>query len=74
MARPKKAWQLQEAKARLSALVKLADTEGPQEIAVRGETAAVLLSRADYDRLHRQRKVRNLSPFPGLIVVNPWRQ
>jgi prevent-host-death family protein len=63
MARPKKAWQLQEAKARLSALIKLADTQGPQEITVRGEAAAVLLSRADYDRLSRQRKVRNLPDF-----------
>lgn len=57
------AWQLQHAKARLSALIKLACTQGPQEITVRGETAAVLLSRADYDKLRNQRKVQNLSDF-----------
>ena len=44
-------WQLQEAKARLSEVVKTAVKEGPQEITVRGETAAVLLSEKDYARL-----------------------
>lgn len=44
-------WQLQEAKARLSEVVKEAATKGPQEITVRGEPAAVVLSRADYERL-----------------------
>ena len=44
-------WQLQDAKARLSELVKSASSEGPQEITVRGEPAVVVLSRADYDNL-----------------------
>ena len=44
-------WQLQEAKARLSELVRSAATDGPQEITVHGRTAAVLLSKEDYDRL-----------------------
>jgi antitoxin Phd len=57
-------WQLQEAKARLSELVKQAATGGPQEITVRGEPAAVVLSPADYDRLRRDtRKAPNLSDF-----------
>jgi prevent-host-death family protein len=56
-------WQLQHAKARLSALIKLACTEGPQEITVRGETTAVVLSRADYDKLCNRRKASNLSDF-----------
>ena len=43
-------WQLQEAKARLSELVKSAE-RGPQQITVHGRPAAVVLSRADYDRL-----------------------
>jgi prevent-host-death family protein len=46
-------WQLQDAKARLSELVKAAQAHGPQEITVRGEPAAVVLSRADYERLRR---------------------
>ena len=49
----KRSWQLQEAKARLSEVVKTAVKEGPQEITVRGETAAVLLSGRDYARLAR---------------------
>lgn len=44
-------WQLQEVKARLSEVVKTAAKEGPQEITVRGETAAVLLSGKDFARL-----------------------
>ncbi len=48
-----KRWQLQEAKAKLSRLVKAAATRGPQEITVRGEPAAVVMSKADYDRLSR---------------------
>lgn len=44
-------WQLQVAKARLSELVNLARRRGPQEITVRGESAAVVVSREDYERL-----------------------
>lgn len=44
-------WQLQEAKARFSEVVKSSRDEGPQVITVRGEPAAVLISKADYDRL-----------------------
>jgi len=48
-------WQLQEAKARLSELVKSSQENGPQEITVHGKPAAVLLSRAEYDRLLRRK-------------------
>jgi prevent-host-death family protein len=44
-------WQLQEAKARFSQLVKSARLEGPQEITVHGKSTAVLLSAEDYQRL-----------------------
>ena len=44
-------WQLQEAKARLSELVKRAATEGPQQITVHGEPAAVLVSTEEFARL-----------------------
>jgi prevent-host-death family protein len=44
-------WQMQEAKARLSELVKRAETEGPQDITVHGRSVAVVLSRAAFDRL-----------------------
>ncbi|HML82078.1 MULTISPECIES: type II toxin-antitoxin system Phd/YefM family antitoxin [Thiomonas] len=44
-------WQMQEAKSRLSEVVKEAERDGPQEITVHGRSVAVVLSRADYDRL-----------------------
>ena len=46
-----KNWQLQQAKARFSELVKSAVAQGPQNISVRGETTAVLISKEEYDRL-----------------------
>lgn len=44
-------WQLQEAKARLSEVVKSTEKEGPQEITVRGKAAAVVVSAPEYRRL-----------------------
>lgn len=46
-----KNWQLQEAKARLSEVVKNALTEGPQRITLRGAPAVVVVSRQEYERL-----------------------
>ena len=46
-----KSWQLQQAKARLSELVKSAQHEGPQEITQHGRSVAVVLSRESFDRL-----------------------
>jgi prevent-host-death family protein len=45
-----KRWQLQEAKARLSELVRSAQ-DAPQEITVHGEVTAVVVSHADFERL-----------------------
>jgi len=63
-------WQLQDAKARLSEVVKKAAQEGPQHITLRGEPAAVVLSEADYQRLRKRPKrfidfIRN-SPLKGV--------
>ena len=44
-------WQMQEAKARLSEVVKRAAAEGPQDITLHGHSVAVMLSRAEFDRL-----------------------
>lgn len=49
-------WQIQEAKARLSTVLRNAEQEGPQEITHHGRSVAVLLSRADYDRLTGNRQ------------------
>ena len=44
-------WQMQEAKARLSELVKCAESEGPQNITLHGQSVAVVVSRAMFERL-----------------------
>lgn len=63
-------WQLQEAKARLSELIKRATTDGPQEITVRGEPTAVVLSAAAYRKLKTPAKKK-----PSLVQIlqrSPW--
>lgn len=49
------AWQMQEAKARLSEVVKRAELDGPQDITLHGRSVAVVLSRATFERLSGQR-------------------
>ena len=44
-------WQLQEAKAHLSAVIRLSAQKGPQILTVRGKEEAVLISKQDYERL-----------------------
>lgn len=51
MARVK--WQLQDAKNKLSEVVRKARDEGPQVITLRGADAAVVVSAKDYRRLSR---------------------
>ena len=67
-------WQLQEAKARLSELVKLATAEGPQDITVHGRPVAVVMSRAEYEKLRGQRlsfvEFIRRSPLAGTRLEN----
>lgn len=42
------AWQLQEAKQRLSEVVRLAEAEGPQAVTRHGEEVAVIVSMAEW--------------------------
>jgi prevent-host-death family protein len=44
-------WQLQNAKARFSELVKRAREQGPQHVTIRGEPAVVVLSEAEFATL-----------------------
>ncbi|MGD0732936.1 MAG: type II toxin-antitoxin system prevent-host-death family antitoxin [Terracidiphilus sp.] len=44
-------WKLEDAKARLSEVVRLAATSGPQTVTVRGREAAVVLAPEEYRRL-----------------------
>jgi len=63
-------WQLQEAKARLSELIKKAAKEGPQKITVHGDPTAVVISNEEYERLKRPKssfvKFMRSSPLYGL--------
>jgi prevent-host-death family protein len=52
----RRTWQLQEAKARLSEVIKQASKEGPQTITLRGEPTAVIISRDEYERLKHPRE------------------
>ena len=45
------AWQIQEAKARLSEVVKCAESDGPQYITHHGQAVAVVVSQAMYNLL-----------------------
>jgi antitoxin Phd len=63
-------WQLQDAKARFSELVRSAEDEGPQEITVHGRPAAVVLSKTDYDRIKKKKasfvEFMRTSPLVGV--------
>ncbi len=63
-------WQLQQAKARFSALLRDASERGPQAITVRGRPAAVVLSTDDYERLrgHKPSLVAFLRASPLVEV------
>jgi prevent-host-death family protein len=44
-------WKLEDAKARLSEVVRLAATNGPQLVTIRGKEAAVILAPEEYKQL-----------------------
>jgi prevent-host-death family protein len=44
-------WKLEDAKARLSEVVRLAATNGPQWVTIRGKEAAVVIAPEDYRQL-----------------------
>ncbi len=44
-------WKLEDAKARLSEVVRLAGTAGPQLVTIRGKEAAVILAPEQYEQL-----------------------
>jgi antitoxin Phd len=77
-------WQLQEAKARLSDLVKKASAGKPQEITLRGKPAVVVLSTELYEKLIKPKpnlvNFLRYSPLAGVNLeimrelVNPWEE
>jgi prevent-host-death family protein len=52
-------WQLQDAKARFSEVVKRAREQGPQHVSVRGEPAVVVISEEEFAKL--------ASPGPSVV-------
>ena len=59
-------WQLQDAKARLSEVIKSAVQEGPQEVTVRGKPSAVIISVEEYQAMKKQR-----SDFVSFMQSSP---
>lgn len=49
---PVQRWKLEDAKARFSEVVRRAESDGPQMVTVRGKETAVVLSAADFAKLH----------------------
>ena len=46
-----RAWQIQEAKSQLSELLRQTESVGPQAITWHGREVAVVMSKAEYERL-----------------------
>jgi antitoxin Phd len=65
-------WQVQEAKARLSEVLKRAASEGPQSITVRGCPTAVVLSQEEFERLQGAKagfvELMRSSPLVGVAL------
>jgi prevent-host-death family protein len=61
-------WQLQDAKARFSEVVKRARNEGPQHIRVRGEPAVVVISEEEFAKLTASRP----SIVDHILEGPPW--
>lgn len=66
-------WQMQEAKARLSELVKLTESDGPQAITLHGRPVAVVLSQHAFEQLSGSGKslleLMQCSPLYGLDEI-----
>jgi prevent-host-death family protein len=61
-------WQLQEAKARLSEVVRRAIDEGPQRVSLRGEPAVVVVSESEFRALKAKRR----SIVDHILEGPPW--
>jgi prevent-host-death family protein len=51
-----KAWQIQQAKQRLSEVIRLAASEGPQMITHHGQPSAWIISEQEYSKLTQQKE------------------
>jgi prevent-host-death family protein len=48
-------WQIQQAKSKLSELIELSRSEGPQTITKHGKPRAVILSMEEYESMRRKK-------------------
>jgi antitoxin Phd len=66
-------WQIQEAKNKLSEVISLALSQGPQLITRHGEKAVVVVAYAEYERLRKsQGKLSEFfktSPLAGVALI-----
>jgi len=63
-------WKLEDAKARFSEVVRLASTDGPQLVTVRGKEAAVILDPEEYRRLVAQPEALSLTEFLATLDLS----
>lgn len=63
-------WQLQEAKNRLSEVVRAAQSKGPQVITVRGKETAAMVSIEELRRLKRRNRPSGKSWWEAAPKVN----
>ena len=65
-------WQLQEAKARFSSVVREATTKGVQNITVHGKPVVVIISIKEYDQLTKEKpsfvNFMRKSPLVGIKI------
>jgi prevent-host-death family protein len=72
-----RSWALQDAKARLSELIRKAQRDGPQHVTVHGRGTVVVLSEEDYARLTGARSGQQLvdllssSPLRDVEIEHP---
>ena len=64
-----KTWKLEEAKARFSQVVRLAQ-DAPQHVTVRGRKSAVILSEELYEKLRPESK----TPLSDMLRESPLRE
>lgn len=67
-ARPGNRWRLQDAKARLSEVVRQAQQRGPQRVTLHGRDAVVIVRADDFDRLQRPVSGRDIV---ATLAVSP---
>ena len=67
------AWALQDAKAKFSEVVKRAQTEGPQRVTVRGESAVVVIAESELNELRKKAGGAKKMTFDEFLLSGePW--